>query len=154
MRQGQFWIAAAALGLFAAGPAVATVVVEEDFEDDIVDESTFLAFEVDENDDPIPDPFFDETFPQRGLGFQQNQLLHINNPPDPNNNGRPGRWLPNQYDVQALGFTGDNGEWFDPLEINPDNNWQPAVVRDFRQMPINPDSPPRPGNEGFIINHH
>ena len=154
MRQGRLWIAAAALGLFATGPAVATVVVEEDFEDDAVDETTFFEYPLDENGVPIPDSFFDGTFPQRGLGFQQNQLLHINNPPDPTNNGRPGRWLPNQYDVQALGFTGDNGEWFDPLEVNPDENWQLAVVRDFRQMSINADGPPRPGNEGFIINHH
>ena len=154
MRQGQFWIAATALGLFATGSALATVVVHEDFEDDTVDETTFFQFSLDENGDRIPDPSFDGTFPQRGLGFQQNQLLHINNPPDPNNGGHPGRWLPNQYDVQASGFTGNNGEWFDSLEGNPDDDWQPAVVKDYRMMSINADGPPRPGNEGFMINHH
>ena len=161
MRQRQFWLAAAAMGLFVTGPALAIVVVEEDFEDDSVAlDSTFFTYDLDKNGERIPHPLFDGTFPERGLGFVSSQGLHVNNPPDPNNGGRPGRWLPNRYDVQALGFTGTNGEWFDAEpgnefgEVNPDTNWQPAVVKDHRMMSINADGPPRPGNEGFLINHH
>ncbi len=148
------WIAAAILAVFMAGPALGLVVVEEDFEDDVVDESTFFVWVLDENDERVPDSNFDGTHPERGLGFQQNQRGHINGAPT--NTGRPGRWIPNQYkigspDEDGMGYQG--GEWFDD-DVNPDTNWQPAVVTDFRGMSINSDGPPRDGNEGFIIQHH
>ena len=149
----------------------AMTVVEEDFEDDIVDESTYFQFTLDGNGDKIMDgphpgqpdrpPFFDGTFPERGIGFLQQQLLHINHQtPDvgPSNPvSRPGRWIPNQYPVgspteDGMGYQG--GQWFDPLDMHPDTDWQTAVVTDFRMMSINSDGPPRQGNEGYIINHH
>ena len=150
------WIATATLALFMAGPALGLVVVEEDFEDDVVDESTFFNWELDENGEKVPDPHFDGTYPERGLGFLQRQTGHINNSA-PTNVGRPGRWIPNQYkvgspDEDGQGYQG--GKWFDPLEQDPDTDWQMAVVTDFRMMSINTDGPPRDGNEGFIINHH
>ena len=148
------WIATAILALFMAGPALGLVVVEEDFEDDVVNESTFFVWVLDEDDQRVPDSNFDGTHPERGLGFQQNQLGHINGAPT--NIGRPGRWIPNQYkigspDEDGMGFQG--GKWFDD-DVNPDTNWQPAVVKDFRMMSTNSDGPPRNGNEGFIIQHH
>ena len=142
------------------GLSPAMVVVEEDFEDDIVDESTFFNFAM-VNGAPEPDPFFDGTVPERGLGFNQNQTGHINHlSPDvgPSNPvSRPGRWIPNQYPVgspteDGMGYQG--GQWFDNLDMFPDTDWQTAVVTDFRQMSINTAAPPRQGNEGFIINHH
>ena len=150
------WIATATLALFMAGPALGLVVVEEDFEDDVVDESTFFNWELDENGEKVPDPHFDGTYPERGLGFLQRQTGHINNSA-PTNVGRPGRWIPNQYKVGSPDEDGQgyqDGKWFDPLEQDPDTDWQMAVVTDFRMMSINPDGPPRDGNEGFIINHH
>jgi len=150
----KFVFSVAAIGLLVAGPALAVVVIEEDFEDDVVDESMFFVWVLDENSERVPDSNFDGTHPERGLGFQQSQLDHINGAPT--NTGRPGRWIPNQYkigspDEDGMGFQG--GEWFDN-DVNPDTNWQPAVVTDFRMMSINPAAPPRDGNEGFLINHH
>ena len=91
------WMVLTTLSLFVATPAMALVVAEEDFEDDFVDESTFFFFPLDEEGNKVPSPFFDGTFPERGLGFKQHQLGHINNPPS--NAGRPGRWIPNQYPI-------------------------------------------------------
>ena len=154
MKLSYSWIVLVVLGLFFTGSAPAIVVVEEDFEDDVVDESTFFAWALDENGERVPDSHFDGTHPERGLGFIQHQLGHINGAPT--NVGRPGRWIPNQYPIgspteDGMGYQG--GEWFDD-DVNPDTNWQPAVVKDFRMMSTNSDGPPRDGNEGFIINHH
>ena len=155
MKSIRFWVFT--VTLFAAAPAMAAVVVEEDFEDDVVDESTFFEFDLDGNGDKIPDPFFDGTVPERGLGFVQSQLGHINTGGPSNPVNRPGRWIPNQYKIgspteDGMGY--QDGEWFDPLDVNPDTDWQMAVVTDFRMMSIINNGPPRAGNEGYIINHH
>ena len=157
MKSIRCWVALITMTLFAAAPAMAAVVVEEDFEDDVVDESTFFEFDLDENGDKIPDLFFDGTFPERGLGFVQSQLGHINTGGPSNPVNRPGRWIPNQYPVgspteDGMGY--QDGKWFDPLDVNPDTDWQMAVVTDFRRMSIINHGPPRAGNEGYIINHH
>ncbi len=60
----------------------------------------------------------------------------------PTNTGRPGTWIPNQYD-QLDWF---NNPWFDDLDTDPDTNWQLQVTSD-----IGPD---RAGNEAFFQNQH
>ena len=90
MKLSYSWIVLVVLGLFFTGSAPAIVVVEEDFEDDVVDESTFFNWALDENGEKEVDPYFDGTYPERGLGFNQNQTGHINNSAPPNV-GRPGR---------------------------------------------------------------
>ena len=155
MKLSYSWIIFVVLGLFFTGSAPAIVVVEEDFEDDVVDESTFFNWALDENGERVPDSHFDGTHPERGLGFIQHQLGHINGAPT--NVGRPGRWIPNQYPIGSPTEDGSgfqDGQWFDPFDVNPDTDWQMAVVTDFRMMSIIRDGPPRDGNEGYLINHH
>ena len=136
------WTALIALVLSPALPAMAVVVLNEDFEDDIVDDSA--NFIIDENGEQV-------------------LVMHQQNGP-PTNVGKAGTWIPNQYDVNRMGFTGSGGEWFDPSDVNPDTNWQFGLIRDLtkiRTLPQSPGSPDtnlripdRPGNEGFLISHH
>ena len=135
------WIATAILALFMAGPALGLVVVEENFEDDVIVEDNFI---VDAN----------------AIGGQV-LVKHYSNTEPPTNDGNPGEWIANQYDVQRMGFTGPNGEWFDPTDVHPDTGWQTAVVRDFNNPVKDPEdnhliasSPARPGQEGLIMSHH
>ena len=129
------WIATAILALFMAGPALGLVVVEEDFEDDMIDES--LIFFVDEN------------------GIQRQNGHHGDGNSSPKNPGRPGTWIENQYPVgdantDGMGFQG--GMWFEP-DAKPDTNWQTAIVGDFTTIYTHGDPPARPGKEGFIAVH-
>ncbi len=121
---------------------MAVVVLDENFEDDVVDDSG--NFEI-ANDDQV-------------------LIKHQLNGP-PTNVGKPGTWIPNQYDVDRMGFTGSNGEWFDETDVNPDTNWQFGMIRDLTKIrtlpPLSSDGsnrdthiPERPGNEGFLISHH
>ncbi len=65
----------------------------------------------------------------------------------PNNVGKPGRWIPNMYDINWMGFTGANGEWFDIYDANPNTNWQSRVTKDRILLDgVNP----KPGNEMFF----
>ena len=105
----RFWTTAATLTVFAAAPAMAIVVFDEDFEDDTP--ATSVA-------------------------------PNLNGPPI-NPMGKPGRWIPNQYVVPALT---EEDPWYDPLDGDPDTNWQFSVTSN-----IGPD---RPGNEGFFRNQH
>lgn len=69
----------------------------------------------------------------------------------PANVGKPGRWIPNMYDIDRMGFTGANGEWFDIYDANPDTNWQPRITKDRILLDgVNP----KPGNEMFFQNVH
>ena len=129
------------LGVLTPLSAKAVVVVEEDFEDDVIVEDNFI---VDAN----------------AIGGQV-LVKHYSNTEPPTNDGNPGEWIANQYDVQRMGFTGPNGEWFDPTDVHPDTGWQTAVVRDFNNPVKNledpaviPSSPARPGQEGLIMGHH
>ena len=135
------WFTSLTLWVGTAAPTAAIMVVEEDFEDDVVIEDTFT---LDADGDQI---------------FVKHQL---NGPPV--NDNRAGTWIPNQYDVDRMGFTGSNGEWFDPTDVNPDTNWQMAVIKEFRKiitLPLASDgsnrdarTPERLGNEGLIVSHH
>ena len=134
------------LVVFAAVPAVAIVVIDENFEDDVFVEDNFIVED-----------------------GEQVLVKHFTNGP-PTNDGRAGEWIPNQYDVSRMGFTTDlngNGQldegdkWFDPLDVNPDTGWQFSIVKDFNHPlkdPLEgnfiPDPPARPGNEGFLMSHH
>ena len=55
----------------------------------------------------------------------------------PTNDGLPGKWHPNQFLV--------SDPWHDPLDSNPDTNWQLQVVKDLF---------PGTGNEAFFQNQH
>ena len=96
----------------AAVPAMAIVVVDEDFDDD------------------TPSSYDPVNTLEPGLEGL------------PTNDGKPGRWLPNQYD-QLPWF---NNPWHDDLDANPDTNWQLQVTEN-----IGPD---RAGNEAFYQNQH
>ena len=51
------------------------------------------------------------------------------------------------YDIDRMGFTGANGEWFDIYDANPDTNWQPRITKDRILLDgVNP----KPGNEMFF----
>ncbi len=103
-------------------PASAVIVAFDDFEDD---------------GPRMNDTIDDEVEPSLLGGLQ--------------NDGRPGNWLNNKYDVDRMGFTGSNGEWFDDFDTNPDTNWQPRVVENR----VNADfegSPGKPGWEMFLQN--
>ena len=113
MRPFGFWPVWALTVILATGPtALALVVVNEDFEDD------------------TPSSYDPANSVEPGLEGL------------PVNNGRPGRWLPNQYDQ----LTWFNNPWHDDLDTNPDTNWQLQVMQDI--------GPPRPGNEAFYQNQH
>ena len=145
-----FWFSLLTLVVFAVVPTVAIVVVDENFEDDEVDDTD--TFEVVDGD--------------------QFLIKHqLNGPPD--NTGKAGTWIPNQYDVSRMGFKIDqngNGQidpgdqWFDALDVNPDTNWQFGMIKDLTKIINLPpgsagedrDSriPDRPGNEGLVVSHH
>ncbi len=127
--------------LLALSVSKAVIVIEEDFEDDVILEDNFVV-------------------DSEAIGGQR-LLEHFSNTEPPTNNGRPGEWIANQYDVQRMGFTGSNGEWFDPTDVHPDTGWQTAVAKDFNNPlkdPLDnsfiPSSPARPGQEGLLMNHH
>ena len=146
MRLILFTFTLLAVTVVLAAPAAARVVIEEDFEDDVFVEDNFIV--------------------EDGV---QVLLRHFTNGP-PTNDGRPGEWIPNQYDVSRMGFKVDlngNGlldegdEWFDPLDLNPDTGWQFSLVKDFVNPYDDPlassqirNPPERSGNEGFIMSHH
>ena len=143
MKTNRHWLAALMLAAWATLPAMAVVVLDENFEDDVVDDSG--NFEV--------------------VDGEQFLIQHLHTGP-PTNVGKPGTWIPNQYDVDRMGFTGSNGEWFDPTDVNPDTDWQFAVIKDLRKViTLTPGPteirgardtsiPERPGNEGFVTSHH
>ena len=145
MLDNRSWLALTVLVLLAV-PARAAVVLEENFEDDIVDDSA--TFIIDGNGDQV-------------------LVQHQQNGP-PTNAGNPGTWIANKYKVgspteDGQGFQG--GQWFDSADVNPDTNWQFGLIRDLRKVRTLPPQsqtgenrdmriPERPGNEGFLISHH
>jgi len=143
VKMNHCWIAALMLVAWATLPALAVVVLDENFEDDVVDDSG--NFEV--------------------VDGEQFLIKHLHTGP-PTNVGKPGTWIPNQYDVDRMGFAGSNGAWFDPTDVNPDTDWQFAVIKDLRKViTLTPGPteirgardtsiPERPGNEGFVSSHH
>ena len=105
MKWNRMWVMALAISLLHAGMAAGYVgvVFDDNFEDDTAVTQGLGGGEI--------GPF--------GPGDAVGEGSFPSNPA-----GTPGRWLPNKYPVDILG--GD--PWFEPLDTDPDTNWQAYVV--------------------------
>ncbi len=129
MRFSHFWVAMLTLAVIAAVPAVAIVVIEENFEDDLV-------------------PVYDGVHQTHGPPTNNNRSgTWIANQYDVSRMGFA-------TDLNDNGQLDPGDTWFDPKDMNPDTGWQFSTVRHFNSPTYISNPPAREGNEGFLISHH